>query len=61
MKKLVCTLLMLLAVSGCSTAKHLGETAFPNPRTYGYTSYDPCIRCGEGWIFLNLDETKGLN
>ena len=21
-------------------------------KTYGYKSYDPCIRCGESWIFL---------
>jgi len=21
-------------------------------KTYGYKSYDPCIRCGEGWTFL---------
>lgn len=23
-----------------------------NPHTYGYKDYDPCVRCGEGWIFL---------
>jgi hypothetical protein len=31
-----------------------------SPNTYGYKDYDPCIRCGEGWIFLNLDETQHL-
>lgn len=31
-----------------------------NPNTYGYKDYDPCIRCGEGWIFLNIDQTQSL-
>lgn len=32
-----------ILVSGCSS--------FDRPDV-GYRSYDPCIRCGEGWIFL---------
>jgi uncharacterized protein YceK len=65
MKKITVSILALAALSGCSTLESVGnhayESAFPNPRTYGYASYDPCVRCGEDWIFLNLDETKELN
>ena len=39
-----------LAVSGCSS---LPETITGAGNTHtGYTSYDPCIRCGESWVVL---------
>jgi hypothetical protein len=61
--RLTCLCAVVL-LSACSSLREAGDhavrSAFPNPRTYGYTSYDPCIRCGEEWVFLNLDETKEL-
>lgn len=53
----------VIALSGCSAAgssNSLSWLAPDNPARYGYRSYDPCIRCGEGWIFLNIDETQSL-
>jgi len=56
MKKFSVLLLVLLG-SGCSTIDPvLVETVFPNPNTYGYTKDDPCIRCGESFIFLPNEE-----
>lgn len=40
--RLILIFISALVLSGCMV----------NPNTYGYKSYDPCIRCGEGWIFL---------
>ena len=34
---------------GTSLPEWVGDT---NPNRHGYTSYDPCFRCGESWIFL---------
>ena len=60
MPKLV-MLVMCLCASGCTaTLDSATDSVLPNPRTHGYTTYDPCIRCGEEWIFLNIDETKEL-
>lgn len=36
--RLLAALVIAVALSGCA-----------NPR---YTSYDPCIECGEGWTFI---------
>ena len=35
----------IILLTGCSSV-------FQNPNEVGYRDYDPCIRCGEGWIFL---------
>ena len=64
MKKLL-LIAAALAVTGCASSPYpttaSNEWLKPtNPNTYGYTDYDPCIRCGEGWIFLNIDQTKDL-
>lgn len=37
--------LTLIMLTGCTSV-------FQDPNTVGYRDYDPCIRCGEGWIFL---------
>jgi len=39
-----------LSTTGCSSLKDAVVTA--NKHHYGYTSYDPCIRCGESWTML---------
>jgi hypothetical protein len=57
---IVCCVLLSACSSLTTVGSHVVDSAFPNPRTYGYASYDPCIRCGEEWIFLNLDETEEL-
>ena len=41
------TLIATLLLTGCSSTGWL----FTNDRA-GYTSYDPCIRCGEKWVQL---------
>ena len=56
---------MCAALAGCATVPAtenpwLSWLEPSNPARYGYTDYDPCIRCGEGWIFLNIDETQSL-
>jgi hypothetical protein len=57
MKKLSIALLSTLLFTGCSTIDPvLVETVFPNPNTYGYRSGDPCIRCGESFIFIPNEE-----
>jgi hypothetical protein len=35
---------------GCSTQSEWN--LIQNPYTHGYKTYDPCIRCGEGWSFI---------
>lgn len=48
---LVSLLLGVTAITtGCSS---LSETVTGTGNTHiGYTSYDPCIRCGESWVVL---------
>jgi len=41
-KRLLLMAVIVLTISAC-----MG----PSGR-YGYKSYDPCIRCGEGWTFI---------
>lgn len=43
--KYVVILLGLITLTGCASV-------FQDPNSVGYRDYDPCIRCGEGWIFL---------
>ena len=64
MKKLL-LIAATLAVTGCASSPYPNTVSnewlkLPNPNTYGYKDYDPCIRCGEGWVFLNIDETQAL-
>ena len=55
--KRLSVLLLILFCSGCSTLDPaLRETLFPNPNTYGYRPGDPCIKCGESFIFLRNEE-----
>ena len=59
----VCLLLSVLVLSGCASSPYPRTstiTEVDSTHRYGYRSYDPCIRCGEGWIFLNLDDTAHL-
>ena len=41
-----------LALLGLLSVFLSGCLATGQSKTYGYKSYDPCIRCGEGWTFL---------
>jgi len=58
---LVSLLLSVTAVTGCSS---LPETITGTGNHYpGYTSYDPCVRCGESWQklpnqYMNALRTK---
>lgn len=62
MKQLFVIAVISTLASGCTTTVRdsYAQSIYANPNTYGYKSYDPCIRCGEGWIFLNLDDTTHL-
>lgn len=58
----IASLLAITAITtGCSS---LPETITGGGNQYpGYTSYDPCIRCGESWVvlpnqYMNALETK---
>jgi hypothetical protein len=57
----VSLLLSITAVTGCSS---LPETITGSSNHYpGYTSYDPCTRCGESWQklpnqYMNALRTK---
>ena len=43
-------LITVTAITGCSS---LPEAVTGSGNQYpGYTSYDPCIRCGESWVVL---------
>jgi hypothetical protein len=53
----ISVLISALLSSACSSIDPvLVETIFPNPNTYGYTRNDPCIKCGESFIFLPNEE-----
>lgn len=43
--RFIVAVLTLALLTGCG-----GIYAKKTP--HGYTSYDPCITCGEGWIFI---------
>ena len=58
-------LVVALFITGCASSPYeptQSTSAYQinSPYTHGYTEYDPCIRCGEGWIFLNIDDTAHL-
>jgi len=44
MYRTIIIMCLALTMSACNTLNQ--------SKTYGYKSYDPCIRCGEGWTFL---------
>jgi hypothetical protein len=53
MRHLTVVLVALIGLSGCAGSSGLPEwIGDQNPNRHGYTSYDPCIRCGQGWIIL---------
>ena len=55
--KFLLVLILALFTSACSSIDPVVlETVFPNPNTYCYTKDDPCIRCGESFIFLPNEE-----
>jgi len=57
MKKLSLALLTTMLFTGCSTIDPvIVDAVFPNPNTYGYRTGDPCIRCGESFIFIPNEE-----
>lgn len=58
-------LLGVFVLGGCASSPYpttSDPTVFKlkSPHRHGYESYDPCIRCGEGWTFLNIDQTQHL-
>jgi hypothetical protein len=64
MLKLIVGVLSLVILSGCASSPYesRGSSIFEikNPHRHGLRDHDPCIRCGEGWIFLNIDDTAHL-
>jgi|TARA_B100001094_G_scaffold328453_1_gene388905 hypothetical protein len=53
MKNIALIIIASISVSACSMGTSLPEwVGDTNPNRHGYTSYDPCFRCGESWIFL---------
>ena len=50
---------LAVLLTGCAGTTTVVDrlTDYPNPQRYGLRTDDPCIRCGEGWIFLNIDQT----
>ena len=57
--------LCVLVLSGCASSPYpttSDRSAFllKDPQRHGYKDYDPCIRCGESWTFLNIDQTQHL-
>ena len=54
----IVTVTTIISLSACSTmennhyAKPLIEPIIGNGNHVGYAPHDPCIRCGEGWIFI---------
>ena len=57
MKKFSLALFCSLLFTGCSTIDPVVvDTIFTNPNTYGYRPGDPCIRCGESFIFIPNEE-----
>ena len=61
----VFVLLGVLLITGCSSSPY-ERARVPNilvledHTRHGLRDHDPCVRCGEGWIFLNLDDTAHL-
>lgn len=56
--KFLLVLILALFTSACSTVDPaFVETIFPNPHRYGYNPGDPCIRCGENYIFIPHGKT----
>lgn len=58
MKQLALIIIVSIGLSGCA-ATGPEWAGSGNVNTYGYKSYDPCIRCGEGWTFLPNQTTFG--
>lgn len=52
-------IVVLVLLAGCNTTGEFDTSyLWDDPQRYGYREYDPCIRCGEGWINLNIDQTQ---
>lgn len=51
MKKIIFLVGLTSLLSACSTTPH-NEWAFTDSPHYGDHYDDPCIRCGEDWIFI---------
>mgnify|MGYP000002665799 CR=1 FL=1 len=63
--RLLTLVVAMSLLAGCAsspypTTRDSAAFKLKNPHRHGYTDYDPCIRCGEGWIFLNIDDTAHL-
>jgi hypothetical protein len=50
-------ILSLAALGGCSSTEIITGT---NNSYSGYKSYDPCIRCGEGWTIMPNEDLYAL-
>lgn len=52
------TIVAVTLLTGCNSLHDINtDLLYDDPQRYGYREHDPCIRCGEGWIFLNIDQT----
>jgi len=56
MNKKILLIPLVFALGACSTLQE--SPVFAPSNTYGYAPEDPCIRCGEEWVFINVDQTK---
>jgi hypothetical protein len=62
MNKLLIALLSTILFTGCSTIDPMViDAVFPNPKTYGYNPGDPCIKCGESFVFIQNEEFAAQN
>ena len=57
MKRTALILLSLSVLGGCASTEVI--TGSGNTHA-GYKSYDPCIRCGEGWIIMPNEDLYAL-
>lgn len=58
-KGLLLVIISAISLSACSTMDQQAHYNLPiiepligSGAHVGYASHDPCIRCGEGWIFI---------
>lgn len=57
MKKLIPLLTLTVLLGGCSSTEIITGTG---NQYSGYKPYDPCIRCGEGWIIMPNEDLHAL-
>ena len=55
--RLISLVFGLTLLGGCASTEIF--TGSGNPYA-GYKSYDPCIRCGEGWVIMPNEDLHAL-